>query len=286
MKSLLRALTCVLPLLCAGAGSAQAQAQSTWEQIMQKKTLRLGATITEPWYFKDTAGSDAPGGVKAGDATWRGIGPVLAKDIADAMGVKLEIFETTWGNAVAALQANQFDVMFILDPTPQRALSIDFVPNPVLWYPVAAIARDDIAATTWAELNDPKFRLGVALGSSTDQLLARQVPKATISRYQNSGEILAAFQAGRIDLGFWTAPSADLARGRLKTGKTLVPKPVAAVAAGAALRQETDRRWRDYLTTVVSYYYNIGRTQQIYEEFLAFRGIDPKSAVPVMKEAW
>ena len=48
--------------------------------------------------------------------------------------------EVTWGTAVAALQANQIDTMFILTRRP-NALAIDFVNNPILWYPVAALAR-------------------------------------------------------------------------------------------------------------------------------------------------
>ena len=270
-------------------GAAQAQtaaASSTWEQIQKTKKLRVGAALSEPWYYKDTDDSSAPGGVKVGDTLWRGIGPNLGKLVADAMGVELEMVETTWGNAVAGLQANQFDTMFILDPTPVRALSVAFSPSAVLWYPVAGLAKNSIDAKNWDELNDPKTRLGVALGSSTDQFATRVLPKATINRYANTGEELAAFQSDRIDVALTTAQTADLARAELKTGKTIVFKPVAAVPAGAALRYESDQRWKDYLTTVVAYFYNVGKTQQIYDDFVSYRGLNPKEATPIAREYW
>ena len=184
------------------------------------------------------------------------------------------------------MQSNQFDLMFILDPTPQRGLSIDFSPAPVLWYPLAMLAKDELKATTWAELDDPKVRIGVALGTSQDQFITRIIPKATITRFQDNGAVIAAFQANRIDAGCLTAPTADIARGRLKTGQTLIPKPVNAVAAGAAFRQESDARWRNYVTTVVGYYYNTGKTQQIYNTYMQFRGLDPAKATPIVREEW
>jgi polar amino acid transport system substrate-binding protein len=109
-------------------------------------------------------------------------------------------------------------------------------------------------------------------------------PKATIVRFQLHGEMLAAFQAGRIDGGMTTAPTADLTRAALHMGKTLVPTPVMALPSGAGFRRETDRRWRDYLELTVSYFYNTGKTQELYEQFLTFRGLDPKDIIPIVRE--
>jgi len=276
-----------LPLggLLAGAAHAQAP-QSTWDRITSTKVLRVGAALLEPWYFKDTTGSDAPGAVKVGDTVWRGICPAIANETAKALGVQLEIVETTWGNAVAGLQAGQFDTMFMLDATPQRALSVDFVASPLLWYPMSLIANDKVDIKNWADLNDPKYRVGVALGTNSDEYLSEIAPKATISRFQNSGEIFAAFQSGRTDAGIISAVAADLARARIKAGKTIVPKPIVAIPGGIAVRKEADARWLNYLNTISAYFYTTGKAQKFYEQFLAFRGIDPASAVPVERERW
>jgi len=184
------------------------------------------------------------------------------------------------------LQANQFDCMFMLDATPQRALSVDFVPSPMLYYPMSLIANDTVQITDWAQLNDPKYRVGVALGTNSDQFLSEVAGSATISRFQNSGEIFAAFQSNRTDAGVVSAVAADLARARLKMGHVIVPKPVVAIPGAIAVRKEPDSRWLNYLNVVASYYYATGKTQKFYEDFLKFRGVDPKAAVPVERERW
>lgn len=265
--------------------AVSAQTASTWDQIMSSKKLRIGCATSEPWCFKDVTGSDKPGAVKSGDTVWRGVSTSLGKAIADAMNVELEVVETTWGNAVAGLQANQFDFMFVLDPTPQRALAVDFV-GPMLWYPVALLVKEDFKPTTWAEMNDPKFQFGAPVGTTFVTALQKYVPKAQIRTFQASNDVIAAFQAGRIDGTTSTGPNADVARLRLGMGKTLVPTPAVGLSTGGAVRKEQDRKWRDYLQTVVGYFYETGRTQEFYEQFLAYRGLDAKTAVSTRREDW
>ena len=259
---------------------------STWDRIQSTKVLRLGAAISEPWYFKDTTQSDAPGSVMSGSEMWRGVGTVVGKELADALGVQLEVVETTWGNAVAGLQTEQFDLMFLLDGTPQRALAIDFVPAPLLWYPLVLLARDGIEIGTWSEADDPKYNWGVALGTSNDQFITKTAPKAQISRFQTNGENVAAFQSGRIDGMLATGPYADLNRVRLGMGKTLVPQPPAAMAAGTGLRYEQDPRFKSFLTTSLTYLYNSGRTEELFQQQMAFRNVDPAEVTSVMREKW
>ncbi|WP_321944255.1 transporter substrate-binding domain-containing protein [Paraburkholderia tropica] len=265
---------------------AEVSGKSTWDRIQSTKVLRVGAAILEPWYFKDTTDSSAPGKVMIDGVAWRGICPAIAQETAKAMGVKLQMVETTWGNAVAGLQADQFDAMFMLDATPQRATSIDFVQTPMLWYPLGIIAKESISIKNWTDLNDPKYKLAVALGTNSDEYISDVARKATISRFQSFGEVFAAFQSGRTDAAVVSAIASDLARARLKTAKTIVPKPTFGIPGAIAVRKEADQRWSNFLNVVASYYYNSGKTQRFYDQFLTFRGVDPKTAVSVQRELW
>jgi polar amino acid transport system substrate-binding protein len=47
-----------------------------------------------------------------------------------------------------------------------------------------------------------------------------------------------------------------------------------------------DQRWHNYLTTAVQYFYSSGAIEKVYENFLAFRGINPKDVLPVIRENW
>lgn len=259
--------------------------ESTWDRIQKTKILRIGAPVMEPWYFKDSTGSSAPGAVVSNGITWRGVGISFAQAVADAMNVRLEIVETTWANAVAGLQTGQFDTFVLLDATPTRALSVSFVPTPLLWYPLALLTKDDAKINNWQQINDPSFNIGVGLGTTWDEFITKEAPKATISRFQSSAEIFAAFQAGRINAGLISAVAADLARARIGNSQTLVPTPKVYIPGGIAVRQENDSRWLNYLNTCAGYFYYTGKSQQFYETFLHFRGIAPKSVIPVQRDS-
>lgn len=57
---------------------------------------------------------------------WTGIFIDIGRALAEDMGVELEIVTTTWGNSVLDLQAGKIDLMFGLNPTPERRKAIDF----------------------------------------------------------------------------------------------------------------------------------------------------------------
>lgn len=288
-----RSLLAMLPMvgvaggmLGASTARAQEQVEDTWDLVMRTKKLRLGAANTEPWYFKDVSGSSAPGAIESNGSVWRGVGPALGKQLADALGVSLEIVETTFGTATAALQANQFDFMLMLDGTPTRALAIDFLPIAVAWFPNVILTRDDVTATTWKEFDDPKFRIAVVLGSAQDQFVSSASPNATFSRLQGAPEALAAFQSGRVDGVCLVGPEADLARAKLQMGKVVVPKPAYPYPASAGFRYDANDRFKSFLTTSIAYMYYSGAVQQAFEQFLSFRGIDPHTATSIMRESW
>ena len=254
------ALACLL--FAMSALTANAQSKSTWDQITETKTLRLGVAISEPWYFKDANSTEEAGGVKVGNDVWRGIGPLLAKEIADAMGVKLQIVETTWSNAVAGLQSNQFDFMFILDPTPQRALSVDFTPAPVLWYPLSLLARDGLNVQNWSDVNDPKYRIGVLSARRRISSLPASCPtrrlRASRTTVQSSQPSRPTHRCRLFD-----RPNGRHCTGSIENGADNIAKTDQRGRSRRCLRLKSDARWRNYLSTVVAYYYNTGKTQEL-----------------------
>ncbi|MER8582217.1 transporter substrate-binding domain-containing protein [Mesorhizobium sp. M0751] len=258
--------------------------ESTWGKIIKRGSIRFGAANTEPWYFKDVSGSTEPGGVESNGVVWRGVCTALAKMLADAMGVKLELIETTWGTAVAGLQADQFDVMLALDGTPLRALAIDFIPAQMAWNPFNVLVSDESNVATWGEMNKPDFAIAVVLGTSMDQFISRLLPNANVVRFQEASQTYAAFQAGRVNGITGAGPELDLLRDKLKTGKVVIPKPVFAIPSGGGVRYDTDTRLRDYLATSITYLYHSSDIQNAYEDYVRYRGMDPAKTIPLMRE--
>ncbi|TPQ51267.1 amino acid ABC transporter, partial [Prosthecomicrobium hirschii] len=236
---------------------------------------RIGTPPGEPWFFKDQRSGE-----------WKGIGWGAGLALARELGVKAVAVETTWGTAIAGLQANQFDVLFAMDATPQRALAIDFPVQPMFYYALGVLARDGQAAKTWADLDKPEVRIGVVLGTSPDRELTRRLPNAKIERFPNIDETGAAFVAGRVDAVSLFHPALVLLRSRVKRGSVVLPDPFRVASTSAGVRRDADKSWRDWVGVALNSLYETGEIQRIYEEFLTFRGIDPKEAPAIVRELW
>ena len=262
------------PLSLALNLSALAQNTGTLTQVKQRGSLRVGVTQAPPWYSKDP---------KSGEWT-TGLGVSMGKAMAGALGVKFEAVEVTWGTAIAALQGNKIDIMYMMDATPERAQAVDFPTSPLLFYSLAVLARDDLAVQTWADLNKESVRIAVPQASSMDKFLSENVPKATIQRFPGNPEAIAAFQAGRADAVCLFHPPLLAARQRLGMGKIVVPSPAVSQASSAAVRKEDDKAFVAWVDKAMAGYYQSGQTQKWYEEFLVGFGLDPKASPPVMKE--
>lgn len=264
--------------LAASAGPVLAQeasAGSTLKAIRDRGELRIGVAPGEPWFYKDQRSGE-----------WYGLGWGTGVAVAKELGVKPVPVETTWGNAVAALQAGQFAVMFTMDATPQRALAVDFPIQPMFWYAQGVLLADGQTVTTWEEMNKPEFRIGVVLGTSPDRDITVRLPKATIERFPSADETGAAFIAGRMDGISLFHPALVMLQSRIKKGKIILPQPMRESPSSAAVPNVADKSWRDWLGVCLGYFYATGQTQKIFEEYLAFRGIDPASTPAIMRERW
>lgn len=268
--------------LLAGRTAAAQQTKSTWEQIAASKVLRMAAPISEPFAFKDLTNSDKPGAVKVGEVVWRGVSVNICKELAEALGVQLQLVETTYGNGVAGLQANQFDLMFALDGTVKRAAVVDFVPQGIFMYGTAILAKAGTDIATWQAINDKKLLIGLPVGTTMETETMRRAPQARLDRFQNYNEMIAAFQAGRVEAISGSLTGMTLASARIPNSIVAMPTPPALFPATAAIRQELDPRWRNFLTTSFAYLANSGFVQKALNEAYAFRGVDITKLQPIV----
>lgn len=256
-------------------GVAQAQDMSTWDAIQDRGTLRIGVTQAPPWYFNNPATGE-----------WSGLGVSVGSAMAETLGVELEPVEVTWGTAVSALQANQIDIMFVLDSTPVRAMTIDFPAQPLLYYALAVLAEDELSIDSWEDLNSPDISIAVTQGTTMDNYVTARLTEANILRFPSNGESVAAFQSRRVDAVSLFHPPLIAMRERIGRGQIVLPEPIRQSASSAGVRREDDKRWRDWVNTVISYYYQTGQTQVWYEEFLMEFGVDPASVPAIRRENW
>ena len=248
-------------------------AAGTVDDIKARGSLRVGVTQAPPWYSKDPA---------TGEWT-SGVGVSAGKAMAEALGVKFEPVEVTWGTAVAALQSNKIDIMFVLDATEERKQAAAFPDSPLLYYSLAVLAKDDLTVSTWEDLNKTGVKIAVPQATSMDKFLTENVANADIQRFPGNTEAIAAFQSGRVDAVCLFHPPLIAARQRLGSGKIVVPSPGKSNPTSAAVRQG-DADFVAFVDAQFKDYYQSGKIQTWYEEFLTGFGLDPKAAPPIIKE--
>ncbi len=256
----------------AAAPAAAQTADSTWDGIRARRAIRLGVTPSEPWYAKDLA-----------TGAWSGFGVSLAQQIARDIGYEVQCVETTWANAPAGLQAGQFDTMFVLDPTPARATAIDFPFAPVLYYALGFMTHEDNPGEKWSDLDKPDMTIAVPSGTAMERWVSANLPHAAISRMATIDQTILEFQSGHTRVMVLYHPALVAYQMKIRQGHVVVPKPAVTAVAGAGVRREPDKTFRDFMTAVLTYYYENGTTESLYRAYIASKGIDPSSVPGITK---
>jgi len=259
-------------LAAAMATPASAQsADNTLDRIRANKVLRIAVLPGElPYFNKDLATS-----------TWSGFSIEMANDLAKLLDVKLEYVESTYGNSILDLQANKIDLGFALNPTPQRALVVDFT-NLVFPHPFGAMLKKGLEAKTWADINKPEVNIAVDVGSANEAVARRFAPNATIKSLKSRDEVMLEMSSGRVDCvvnALVLGLTAIAKNPNLGTYKILA-SPSVTIASGMAVRREQDKRWRDFLSVWVDYNRGIGQMREWFVKGLALSNVKPED-VPV-----
>src|SRR5579871_4391359 len=253
------------------ATPASAQtADNTLDRIRSTKVMRIAVLPGElPYFNKDLA-----------TGTWSGFSIEMANDIAKLLDVKLEYTESTYGNSILDLQSNKIDLGFALNPTPQRALVVDFTAT-VFPHPFGAMLKG-IQAKTWGDINKPEVRIAVDVGSANETIARRFAPNATIKSLKSRDEVMLEMASSRVDCvvnAMMLGLTAIAKNPNLGTYKIL-QSPSVTVASSCAVRREADKRWRDFLSVWIDYNRGIGQMREWFVKGLALSGVKPED-VPV-----
>jgi polar amino acid transport system substrate-binding protein len=251
------ALTTVALAGAALAASSSAKADtaptSTLERIKKSGVLRIAVIVgQEPYFHKDL-----------GTGEWSGACIDMANNIASKLGAKVETLESTWGNQILDLQADKVDLTFAVNPTPERALVIDFS-TPILVHSFTVITKKGFAKPqTWADLNKPEVKISVDIGSTHETIARRYCPKATILGFKARDEAILAVSTGRGDCN---VSLAVLSVATLKKNPTLgelaVPRPLLTLPTNMGIRADSDRRYKDFLSAWADYNRAMGQTRE------------------------
>ncbi|MBI3514472.1 MAG: transporter substrate-binding domain-containing protein [Proteobacteria bacterium] len=254
-------------MLVGSAAFAQTPAsESTLERIKRTKVLRAAALPGElPYFLKN---------LQTGE--WSGMCIEMCKDIAKVFDAKIEWLESTYGNSVLDLQAGKIDLAFSLNPTPARALAIDFS-HPVFMHGFGMVGRKGFTAKTWSDINKPDIRVTCDIGSVHETSARRFAPKSQITAYKTRDECVLAVQSGRADcviMAVVIGLTAVAKNPNLGTF-TMLSGPTVQLPNCLGLRKEPNKDWRDFLDSWVDFNRGVGQIREWMFAGLALNGVNP-----------
>ena len=198
MKKII-ALIAVLALVftLAGCGSANTGSDA---QGADAKVLKVGMECAyAPFNWTQT--DDSEGAVKIANAEGyaNGYDVQVAKNIADALGVTLEIYAYEWDALIPAVDSGNLDCIIAgMSPTDERKETIDFSSNYYISNLVIITKADNkyANAKTLADLKGAKIN---AQDGTFHAESAKQIEDATVSVMKDFTMLYTAVTAGTID---------------------------------------------------------------------------------------
>lgn len=206
MKKLSFLLTMIMTLVLLQTG-AMAGALDT---IQKRGVLRVGL---EPGYMPFELTS------KKGEII--GFDVDMAKQMARAMGVKLELVSTAWDGIIASLITKKFDIIMSgMTLTQERNLGINFAtPYITIGQSILVHKKFEGQVLSYKDLNRPEFTVGSKLGTTGEQATKRMIGKAKYISYETEQEAVLELVNGKIDAFIYDLPFNVVAYGQKGAGK-------------------------------------------------------------------
>jgi polar amino acid transport system substrate-binding protein len=154
-----------LAVLAAGTATAQ-----LIPEIQDRGTLRVGVAEGPPYQYPDAMTGD-----------YVGLNVDLAQEVAELLGVELEIVPATWATLITGLEVDQYDVIFAnLFATPQRAVSVAFT-DAYDTYGFHVMVREDSEIQSLDDLNSPDVSFAGVAGTVEAQYPVELFPDAQMN---------------------------------------------------------------------------------------------------------
>jgi len=207
MKKFILLLVVALAAMTFSMGTAMAGAL---DDIQKRGSLRVGM---EPGYMPFEL-TNQKGEIIGFDVD-------MAKRIAKAMGVKLEIVSTAWDGIIPALLTQKFDmIMSGMTLTQERNLSINFAtPYILIGQSILLNKKFEKDVKSYKDLNDPKYTIASKLGTTGEQATKRMIPNAKYISYETEQEGTLELLNGKIDAFIYDLPFNTIAYSEKGKGK-------------------------------------------------------------------
>ena len=206
MKQLKLVLACLLALCVVLPAIASAD---TLDEIQDRGSLRVGM---EPGYMPFEM-TNQKGEIIGFDVD-------MAKRIAKAMGVKLELVSTAWDGIIPGLITKKYDIIMSgMTLTQERNLKVNFA-TPYIVVGQSILIKKSIAdkVKSYKDLNDAKYKVASKLGTTGEQATKRMIPKATYISFETEQEGVMDLLNGKVDAFVYDLPFMAIANAQKNNG--------------------------------------------------------------------
>lgn len=171
--------------------------QSTLNQIIENKVLRVGLDAGYmPFEMTNKQGKIV------------GFDVDIAKQMAKAMGVELEIVNTAWDGIIPALVTDKFDIIMSgMTLTSQRNLQINFA-EPYIVIGQSLLVRKGLEdqIKSYKDLNKEQYTIASKLGTTGDLAAKKYLSKAKLRLFETESEAAIEVVNGKADAFIYDLP--------------------------------------------------------------------------------
>jgi polar amino acid transport system substrate-binding protein len=250
---------CAFALSPAVADDIELAKKSTIEDIQKRGSLRVGLEAGYlPFEMADKQGN------------FIGFDVDMAKEMAKAMGVKLEIVNTAWDGIIPALVTKKFDIIMSgMTVTQERNLKINFAdPYIIVGQTILLNKKHEGVVKSYKDLNDPKYIVTSKLGTTGEQAIKRLIPKATYKSFEVESEAALEVQTGKADATVYDLPFCVVFMAQ-QGGKNMIllDEPFTFEPLAWAIRKG-DPDFLNWLNNFLRQVKNDGRYDDIYNRWI------------------
>jgi polar amino acid transport system substrate-binding protein len=249
--------------------SLQAMAGETLQRVIDFKVLKVGMSGNQP-PMTMTSREGAPMGFDVD----------LAKALANAMKVKLEIVKMPFGELLGALEEDKVDMILSgMSITPERTEMVSFV-GPYMMSGKSILTKDSVLAKISGadEFNRSNIKL-LALKNSTSADFVRNVaPDATLVEVDSYDEGVAMIIDGKGDAMVADMPMCVLSVARYPdAGLTTLERPLTVEPVGIAVSKD-DLQFLNLVDNYLEAYEKTGLLSKLREQW--FKNTSWVAALP------
>jgi polar amino acid transport system substrate-binding protein len=193
---------------------------------------------------------------------WQGFAVEMARGIADNLGVKLKVVDSSWANSILEVRSGKVDLALALTALPKRALAIHFS-SPTCYNSFVIIsANAAMKGKSSADLDNPSTTIAVDMGSAQDQIIKQVLPMAKIPRFKTRDEAVIALTSGKADAVINTVLNGMvMTKKNPALGKVFVPQPLLSSPSVIGLNYKTDDTWKRFVSAWADYNRRVGNNQ-------------------------